>query len=102
VNPDENVDTRSSADAHVSEAKFVLNIVHEWQEREGETDATMVASVIEAHTHATLALVEQQRTANLITYLQIQMQIQREHPEKVHLDGINRIADAAWEGLGLT
>ena len=33
---------------------------------EGATDATLIASMIDAHRHAVLALVEQQRIANLI------------------------------------
>lgn len=35
---------------------------------EGITDATMIASVIQANTSATIALAHEQRTANLIAF----------------------------------
>lgn len=38
-------------------------------EAEGATDATLIASMIDAHRRAVLALVEQQRLANLIALL---------------------------------
>lgn len=53
---------------HVKLAQESLDAVHDWQEQEGETDATLLATAIEAQAHATLALAEEQRTANLITF----------------------------------
>ncbi len=54
-----------------------------------------------AQVHATLALVEQQRTANLIAYMEAQARILETHPDHVSLDGLTRVSDAAWVGLGL-
>lgn len=52
---------------HANLARENLDAVHDWQEREGETDASMLTVAIDAQVHATLALVEEQRTANLIS-----------------------------------
>lgn len=51
---------------HAEKARTELDFLHEWMAEEGQTDATQLASVLEAQVHATLALVEQQRVANLI------------------------------------
>lgn len=55
---------------HAAEARALWDNLHEWQEQEGDTDETRLVQAIEAHAHetaaATLALVEQQRIANLI------------------------------------
>lgn len=51
---------------HAAEASKHIDGVHEWQEHEGATDATLVASAILAQAEATLHLSEQQRIANLI------------------------------------
>ncbi|RLP68374.1 hypothetical protein D9V30_10315 [Mycetocola reblochoni] len=53
-----------------AEVDGLLEAVHDWQAHEGITDATMLASVGEAQAIATLALVEQQRIANLIALYQ--------------------------------
>lgn len=37
--------------------------------QEGITDATIIAATLDALRHATLALVEEQRTSNLIAYV---------------------------------
>lgn len=51
---------------HAAVSKFRTEGLHEWQEREGETDATCIALALDANTEATLALAFEQRTANLI------------------------------------
>jgi len=53
---------------HVRMAKFRQEGVHEWQGREGETDATCIATALDAQTEATLALAYEQRTSNLIAF----------------------------------
>ena len=57
-----------SGNDHAAVSKFRTEGVHEWQEREGETDATCIAMAIDANTEATLALAFEQRTANLIAF----------------------------------
>lgn len=56
---------------HVSVAKFRLEGVHEQQEGEGMTDATMIAAALDAQTQATLALAFEQRTLTLIEYAKV-------------------------------
>lgn len=53
---------------YVSMAKFRLEGVHEQQSDEGMTDATLIATALDAQIHATLALAYEQRTANLIAW----------------------------------
>ena len=55
-----------SAINHPSVAKLRQEGVHEWQLFEGSTDATNLAAILDAQVEATLALVYEQRTANLI------------------------------------
>jgi len=55
-----------SDNTHVAAAKFRQEGVHEWQSSEGYTDATNLATALDAQTEATLALAYEQRTANLI------------------------------------
>lgn len=55
---------------HAQQAEDHIDWVHQWQEIEGSTDATEIAGAILAQVHATLALAEQQRIANLIALLQ--------------------------------
>ena len=56
---------------HVAVAKFRLEGVHEQQEGEGMTDATMIAAALDAQTQATLALAFEQRTLALIEYAKV-------------------------------
>ena len=58
---------------HAAVSKFRTEGVHEWQSREGETDATCIAMAIDANTEATLALAFEQRTANLIDQLSMRI-----------------------------
>ena len=51
---------------HAANSRRAIDTVHDWQGREGETDAAMLAEVGIAQAEATLALVEQQKVANLI------------------------------------
>ena len=51
---------------HAAEARKLVAWGEEWMGEEGSTDATNIASAMHAQTHATLALVEQQRIANII------------------------------------
>lgn len=55
-----------SDNTHPAVAKFRQEGTHEWQSREGDTDATQIAAIIDAQVEATLALAYEQRTANLI------------------------------------
>lgn len=57
---------------HAAVSKFRTEGLHEWQEREGETDATCIAMALDANTEATMALAFEQRTANLIAELSMQ------------------------------
>lgn len=43
-----------------------LDGINDWQSREGETDATAIAAALDAQAQATLASVQEQRTANLL------------------------------------
>lgn len=52
--------------SHARDAESTVDFVNEWMGDEGWTDATMLATVVVAHTQATLALAYEQRTANLI------------------------------------
>lgn len=51
---------------HAAEARKLIAWGEEWMGEEGSTDATNLATALHTVTHATLALVEQQRIANLI------------------------------------
>lgn len=51
---------------HAAEARGLLRWLEKWQGEEGSTDATNIACALMAQAHATAALVEQQRIANLI------------------------------------
>jgi hypothetical protein len=53
---------------HAEKARMELDFLHEWMSEEGQTDATQLASVLEAQVHATLALADEQRIANLIAF----------------------------------
>lgn len=57
---------------HAAGAQMHIKWVHEWQEQEGAMDATELATVFLAPTHATLAACEEQRIANLIALSQVQ------------------------------
>ena len=54
---------------HAANSRRAIDTVHDWQGREGETDATMLAEVGIAQAEATLALVEQPKVANLTALL---------------------------------
>lgn len=51
---------------HAKDAEPPTDAVHDWMGDEGQTDATMLAAILDAHTQATLAVAYEQRTANLI------------------------------------
>lgn len=53
---------------HASEARRNIDGLHDYQSEAGMTEASMLTVAIEAQAHATLALVEQQRIANLIAW----------------------------------
>lgn len=53
---------------HAAVSTFRTEGLHEWQSGEGETDATCIATAIDANTEATLALAFEQRTANLVAW----------------------------------
>ena len=56
---------------HAKKARRNIDGLHDYQAEEGMSDESMLTVAIEAQVHATLALVEQQRIANLIAYGQI-------------------------------
>lgn len=62
---------------HAGAARARLGWVEEWQSRESDSDATQIANVLAAQVHATLALADEQRTANLIAWLAFQMSTKR-------------------------
>ena len=51
---------------HAAEARKRIVWGEGWMEREGDTDVTNAVVALHAQVHATLALAEQQRIANLI------------------------------------
>ena len=51
---------------HAAEARQHIDWTHDWQGLEGDTPETNLAYALIAQAEATLALVEQQRVANLI------------------------------------
>ena len=53
---------------HVAEARKHIDWAHEQQEREGDMGNVVRDDALLAQAEATLALVEQQRTANLIAW----------------------------------
>lgn len=55
---------------HAAEARIHIDWAHEHQEREGITERTVTDTALLAQAEATLALVEQQRIANLIALSQ--------------------------------
>lgn len=58
---------------HAKDSEVLTETIGEhWIAQEGMTDATGIASVIQANTEATLALAFEQRTANLIAELSMQ------------------------------
>ncbi|GAA4915654.1 hypothetical protein [Nesterenkonia rhizosphaerae] len=56
---------------HAKDAEFTTGDLREWIAREGETDATMLAVVLDSQAQATLAVAYEQRTANLIATLDL-------------------------------
>ena len=55
---------------HYAEARRRLRGLNEYQEAEGLNDFTILSVALEAQVHATLALAEQQRIANVIALWQ--------------------------------
>lgn len=53
---------------HANEARKHIEWAHEQQSKEGEYDTTVRDNAILAQAEATLALVEQQRIANIIAF----------------------------------
>lgn len=87
---------------HAARALIEYDAAVQVMEAEGVTDGTIVASALLAQVHATLALVEQQRIANLIT---VAGWVADSRAEDVGFD-LDRlrtgIAGEVWEGLGLS
>lgn len=80
-------------------SKFRLEGVHDWQIEEGMTDATFLATAIDAQAQATLALAFEQRTANLIAKMALNVQV---GAALVHLSpSFNAIDKEAMTRLGL-
>lgn len=94
-------------------AKALRNVegLHDYQAEEGMTDESMLTVAIEAQVQATLALVDEQRTANLIAYVQLlEMQYAEaakhadEFDHDTRADSVVRhgiALDRIREGLGL-
>jgi hypothetical protein len=53
---------------HIGKALRNVEGLHDYQSEEGISDESMLTVAIEAQVHATLALAEQQRIANLIAF----------------------------------
>lgn len=74
------------ADAHIGETIIAP---------EGQTDATLLASVIQANTSAILALAHEQRTALLINLLRAYADLGRaDHVATIIDDILGRISDS--------
>lgn len=59
---------------HANDSEVLTETIGEhWIAQEGMTDATGIASVIQANTEATLALAFEQRTANLIAQVDMRL-----------------------------
>lgn len=92
---------------HAAEASKHIDGVHDWQSDEGITDATLIASALIAQAEATLALVEQQRIANLIALatLSIDTTIPNDgHLElfdEAHVYSVDRLKPRYREALGI-
>lgn len=61
--------TSMKGNDHVAKAKFMQEGVHEWQSGEGLTDATCIATALDALTEATLAVAHEQRMNTLAVLL---------------------------------
>lgn len=57
---------------HAAEARMHIEWAHEHQEHEGITERTVTDTALLAQAEATLALVEQQRIANLVALSRIE------------------------------
>ena len=58
---------------HFAEALKHIDWTHDWQEREGDTEEARLATTMLAQVHATLALAEQQKVANVIALAGLSM-----------------------------
>ena len=52
---------------HAAEARQHIEWTHDWQEREGDTSETGMATALIAQAHATLAVAEHLRIGNLLS-----------------------------------
>jgi hypothetical protein len=94
---------------HAAEARRNIEGLHDYQSEAGTTEASLLTVAIEAQAHATLALVEQQRIANLIAYWQLhtprsaEESFEHRHIEVSLIDtsGDRSIDSLVREGLGL-
>lgn len=85
-------------------ARAVRNIegLHDYQTEEGMTDESMLTVAIEAQVQATLALVDEQRTANLIGYVQLlEMQYAEAAKHSDEFDHDTRADSIARHGIAL-
>lgn len=57
--------TSMKGNDHVTKSRFIQEAVHEWAGRTGQTDATCIATALEALTEATLAVAHEQRMNTL-------------------------------------
>ena len=74
-----------------AKAEHNIEGMHDWQDEQGQTDATMLTLAIEAQAHATMHLANQQHIANLLAY-------QALHPNS-HTDLDNSVADQITEAM---
>lgn len=75
---------------HTEEAHRHINWAHEWQEMEGDTPEANIANAHLAVAHATLALAEQQRIANLIA---LENQRNKKTQQQSHYYGADLLYD---------
>ncbi|MER2142168.1 MAG: hypothetical protein ABS888_00125 [Eubacteriales bacterium] len=85
--------TSMKGNGHVAKAKFMQEGVHEWQSGEGLTDATGIATALDALTEATLAVAHEQRM-NTLALLASSEVLPTATAEEAVMDNLR-------EGLGL-
>lgn len=88
---------------HAAEARKHIDWAHEIQGEEGQTDRTVTDDALIAQVHATLALAEQARIANLIELANNAARMATEGKSDMadYLDLFRKVNPAIMEGLGL-
>ena len=87
---------------HAKKARRNIDGLHDYQAEEGMSDESMLTVAIEAQVHATLALVEQQRIANLIQLTHVPVGDLNDDIRSALHAAFHRGPDNWEEALGLT